>query len=77
LELVHFLGALRIRKDVVKLEISVLDVFGYAIHFELAFMHHHLGVGCAHTVDLTALHIFLLEEWTLPDADAETHLGAA
>jgi len=51
----------------------VLDVFSYAIHFDLGFVHHSLRVVGGNTVDFTVV-FFLLREGPLTNADANLHL---
>ena len=61
---------------VVVVELTVLDVLGDAVDLVLRLMDSNLGVRYGDHVDF-AIGRFLLKQRSLPDADANVHLGTA
>ena len=73
LVLVDRIGVLLFRVSIVKVEIVVLNILGYAVDFVLWIVNRNLRVRHRHDVDL-AVGCLLLEEWALTHTDADLHL---
>jgi len=74
LELVEGLHVLLLRIRVVKVEVTILNIFGYAVNFELRVVDVNLGVRDGHYIDLTLLSLFF-EKRPFSHADTDFHLG--
>jgi hypothetical protein len=74
--LIHILAVFILVESVVEFKVCVVDILGDAVHFELRLVHHDLRVTRANCVDFSGL-VFLVEQGSLSDANANVHCGRA
>ena len=70
--LIEILAIFVFVEGIVKFEVSVLDVFCYAVYFVFWLVDYNFRITCTDRINFSTL-IFLIKEWSLTNTNTYTH----